>query len=68
MVNNELEFVGSGSNPHRCYAEIFDLIAQGKLDPASLISRRISLSDITGIFHDFDTFATRGIDIVTTFH
>jgi propanol-preferring alcohol dehydrogenase len=68
MVNNELEFVGSGSNPHRCYAEIFDLIAQGKLDPASLISRRISLSDITGIFHDFDTFATNGIDIVTTFH
>jgi propanol-preferring alcohol dehydrogenase len=67
LVQNELEIVGSGSNPHACYAEIFDLIAQGKLDPASLISRRISLSDITSVFHDFDRFATTGIDLVTSF-
>lgn len=67
MVNNELEFVGSGSNPHRAYAEIFDLIAAGKLNPAALISRRIALGDITGVFHDFDRFATTGIDLVTTF-
>jgi propanol-preferring alcohol dehydrogenase len=67
MVTNELEFVGSGPNPHNAYDEIFDLIARGKLDPASLISRRISLSDITSVFHDFDTYSTKGLDVVTSF-
>lgn len=67
LVQAELEIVGSGSNPHRCYDEIFDLIAHGKLDPAALISRHIALSDITGVFHDFDTYATKGLDVVTTF-
>ncbi len=44
LVNTELEIVGSASNPHGSYGEIFALIAQGKLDPASLIARRVGLT------------------------
>jgi D-arabinose 1-dehydrogenase-like Zn-dependent alcohol dehydrogenase len=67
LVNTELEIVGSASNPHGSYGEIFDLIAQGKLDPASLIARRVGLADVTGVLRDFDTFATHGLDVVTSF-
>ncbi len=67
LVNTELEIVGSASNPHAAYGEIFDLIAQGRLDPAALIARRIGLADVTGVLHDFDTFATHGLDVVTSF-
>jgi propanol-preferring alcohol dehydrogenase len=67
LVNAELEIVGSGSSPHAGYGEIFALIANGKLDPGALITRRIALEDVTDVFHAFDTYATRGLDIVTRF-
>jgi len=67
LVNAELEIVGSGSSPHAGYAEIFDLIARRKLDPGALITRRIGLDEVTDVFHAFDTYATRGLDVVTRF-
>ncbi|MGD0052704.1 MAG: alcohol dehydrogenase catalytic domain-containing protein [Vulcanimicrobiaceae bacterium] len=68
LVNAELEIVGSGSSPHAGYAEIFALIAQGRLDPGALITRHIGLGEITDVFHAFDTYATSGLDVVTSFN
>jgi propanol-preferring alcohol dehydrogenase len=67
LVNAELEIVGSGSMPHAGYAEMFALIANGTLDPSALIARRIGLGEITDVFHAFDTYATQGLDVVTSF-
>jgi len=61
LVQAELEIVGSASNPHRLLHEIFDLIAprEDRSGRADLAPHPLSHP---GVFHDFDTYATKGLE------
>ena len=64
---SEIEVVGSFGNPRTEYDGLLNLIAQGKLNPKSLVSREVSLSDVTDIFNDMSNYKTYGFNIITNF-
>lgn len=63
----ELEVVGSLGNPRAEYDRLLRLIARGKLNPKSLVSREISLNDVTDVFNDMSNYQTYGFNIITDF-
>ncbi|MBU5340575.1 zinc-dependent alcohol dehydrogenase family protein [Caldifermentibacillus hisashii] len=63
----ELEVVGSLGNPRAEYDGLLRLIARGKLNPKSLVSREISLNDVTDVFNDMSNYQTYGFNIITDF-
>ncbi|WP_033828844.1 zinc-dependent alcohol dehydrogenase family protein [Bacillus andreraoultii] len=63
----ELEIVGSLGNPRTEYDGLLGLIAQGKLNPKSLVSKEISLNDVTDVFKDMSNYRTYGFNIITNF-
>ncbi|WP_141056296.1 zinc-dependent alcohol dehydrogenase family protein [Tepidiphilus succinatimandens] len=63
----ELEFVGSFGNPHPDYAGLLALIAQGKLNPKSLISREVALEEVNSVFQAMSEFKTMGFHVITRF-
>jgi alcohol dehydrogenase len=67
VLANELEIVGShGVQAHR-YAEIFELIAAGKLSPEKLIGRTIDLEESIDVLTSMADFGTTGVTIITKF-
>lgn len=67
LVLQELSIVGSAANPHSAYPRLLGLVAAGKLDPKSLVSREIGLEDVQSVLEDMDQFKTDGYVIVTKF-
>jgi len=63
----ELEIVGSLGNPVTEYDGLLTLIAQGKLNPKSLVEREISLEQVTDVYNDMSNFKTNGFNIITNF-
>ncbi len=67
VLANELEIVGShGVQAHR-YAEIFEMIAAGKLSPEKLIGRTVSLEESIDVLTSMSDFNTNGVTIITEF-
>ncbi|KKE79772.1 MULTISPECIES: zinc-dependent alcohol dehydrogenase family protein [Bacillaceae] len=64
---SELEIIGSYGNPRTEYDGLLGLIAQGKLNPKSLISREISLDGVTDVFNAMSNYQTYGFNIITDF-
>lgn len=65
VLANELEIVGShGMQAHR-YAEMFEMIAVGKLSPEKLIGRTISLDESIEVLTSMGEFRTNGVTIIT---
>lgn len=63
----ELEIAGSLGNPHSAYDGLLTMIAQGKLNPKSLISRTVKLDDVTNVLTDMTSFKTLGFNVITQF-
>ncbi|TGU52186.1 alcohol dehydrogenase, partial [Mesorhizobium sp. M00.F.Ca.ET.186.01.1.1] len=63
----ELEIVGSIGNPHAAYEGLLTLIAQGKLNPSSLVSKEVALDDVSGILEDMTNYNTFGFNVITKF-
>jgi len=63
----ELEIVGSIGNPHPAYGGLLSLIANGKLNPKSLVSKEVSLDDAQTILEDMTSFKTFGFNVITQF-
>lgn len=63
----ELEIVGSIGNPHSAYDGLLALIAQGKLNPGSLVSKQVALDDVSDILDDMTNFQTFGFNVITKF-
>ena len=59
--------MGSLGNPHPKYAELLALIAHGKLDPARLVAREISLDDVNDTLERMTRFETVGFEVITRF-
>ncbi|GIO24068.1 zinc-dependent alcohol dehydrogenase family protein [Oceanobacillus sp. J11TS1] len=64
---SEIEIVGSFGNPRTEYDGLLNLIAQGKLNPKSLVSKEVTLNDVSDIFRDMSNYRTYGFNIITSF-
>lgn len=67
IVGQEIEILGShGMQAHR-YGAMLDMVKNGKLDPARLVSDRISLADAPEALMKMDKFQSVGATVITRF-
>lgn len=63
----ELEILGShGMQAHR-YGAMLDMITSGRLEPAKLVGREISLDDAPAALTQMDAFVGAGATVITAF-
>ena len=67
VVANELEIVGSHGMQSHVYPEIFELIADRKLQPEKLIGDLISLGEAANRLPLMDQFAESGVTVINQF-
>lgn len=53
-----------GIGAHR-FASLFEMIAAGRIDPASLITKEIALSGVAQALKDMDEFTGHGVTVIT---
>jgi D-arabinose 1-dehydrogenase-like Zn-dependent alcohol dehydrogenase len=63
----ELDVVGSLGNPHPKYAELLTLVAREKLKPARLVTRELSLHEVSDTLERMTRFETIGFEVITRF-
>ena len=67
VLANELEIIGShGMQAHK-YPEMLAMIQSGKLQPAKLIEKTISLEESTTALMNMDIFLNKGIVVIDSF-
>ena len=67
VVRKEIEFIGSYGMPPARYDEIFRMVERGRLDPAAVVTREVSLDDLNERLHAMTDYDTRGIEVITEF-
>jgi alcohol dehydrogenase len=67
VVAWELELLGSHGMQAALFPPLFDLIAQGRLDPASLITRRVTLDEAAAALAGLDRSGAGGIAVIDRF-
>src|SRR5699024_10606454 len=63
----ELEVIGSIGNPHSDYDGLLQLISNGQLNPKTLISKEVKLSDVTDVLNEMTNYNTLGFNVITDF-
>jgi D-arabinose 1-dehydrogenase-like Zn-dependent alcohol dehydrogenase len=63
----ELDVAGSLGNPHPKYAELLTLVAREKLKPARLVTRELSLHEVSDTLERMTRFETIGFEVITRF-
>lgn len=66
LTASEFEIRGSLGIPHPDYPGLLSLVANGRLNPQSLIEREVGLADVNDVFDDMTHFRTKGFNIVTS--
>jgi alcohol dehydrogenase len=67
VISHELEILGShGMQAHR-YGAMFEMIAAGRLKPAELVGRKITLAQSIDALMGMDRFEGVGVTVVTEF-
>jgi alcohol dehydrogenase len=67
VIGRELEILGShGMQAHK-YPDMFEMIADGWLDPARLIGETVSLEQGIGVLTDMNSFSSVGVTVITEF-
>ncbi|THE63680.1 alcohol dehydrogenase [Salinadaptatus halalkaliphilus] len=67
MTMQEIDFHGSFGMPLVRYQELFDLIAQGTLEPDKIIGETLSLEAAPNTLASMDDYETVGIPVITEF-
>ena len=67
VTAQELEIVGSIGNPRSDYDGLLSLIAQGKLNPKSLVSRQVTLDEASQVLQEMSEYKTVGFNVITSF-
>ncbi len=67
VVMWELEVVGSRGMPATDYQRIFDLIGDGGVDPARLVTRRIAIGDASDALEGMSRFDGTGVTVIDRF-
>ncbi len=67
VIARELEIFGShGIQAHR-YPQLFELIQSGKVNPAKLIGKTISLDEAAIALTEMDSFQGIGVKVINRF-
>jgi alcohol dehydrogenase len=67
IVGQEIKLLGShGMQAHR-YGAMLDMVASGRLEPARLVGRQISLSEAPQALMGMDRFQSVGATVITRF-
>ncbi len=67
IVGQEIELLGShGMQAHR-YGAMLDMVKSGKLDPARLVGKEISLDEAPDALMNMDKFQSVGATVITRF-
>ncbi len=66
VIRDELEVLGVHGLSASRFGEIFALMAAGRLDPAALITQRLTLGDIPQALPAMGGFSQPGVSVVTT--
>jgi D-arabinose 1-dehydrogenase-like Zn-dependent alcohol dehydrogenase len=61
----ELQFLGCSATSHARYPELLGLVAGGRLRPADLVTKRISLDEVTESMQALDRYDTIGCHVIT---
>jgi alcohol dehydrogenase len=64
VIANELELIGSHGMQAFEYPRMLHLIEAGRLNPARLISDRITLTAAAALLPEFDSFPGTGITVI----
>ncbi|MFC6717225.1 zinc-dependent alcohol dehydrogenase family protein [Natrialbaceae archaeon GCM10025810] len=67
MTMQELDFHGSFGMPLIRYEELFDLIAQGTLEPSKIVGETLTLDELPETLASMDEYETIGIPVITEF-
>lgn len=67
VIAHELEIVGSHGMPAHRYADMFELIRTGKLQPERLVQRTVSLEEADQVLTDMEGFNTIGVVVIDHF-
>ena len=67
LLYSEIEMTtAAGFPPHR-YSEIFDLMAEGKIQPQELVTNTVALTEVSDRLEAMADFQTRGVEVITSF-
>ncbi|MEQ1702292.1 MAG: alcohol dehydrogenase catalytic domain-containing protein, partial [Ilumatobacteraceae bacterium] len=66
VIRDELEVLGVHGLSASRFGPVFELIAGGKLDPAAMITQRLTLADIPAALPAMGGFAQPGVSVVTS--
>jgi alcohol dehydrogenase len=67
MTRWDVTFHGSRGMPPTRYDELLRMLDSGRLDPGALVSRHVSLEDVSDRLAAMTDFETDGIEVVTEF-
>lgn len=67
ITASELEVIGSIGNPHSDYNGLLQLISSGRLNPKTLISKEVKLSEATDVLNEMTNYNTLGFNVITSF-
>jgi alcohol dehydrogenase len=67
VISRELEILGSHGMQAYKYAEMFEMIADGRLQPERLIGQTVSLEDGALMLTNMNTFSSTGVTVITEF-
>jgi propanol-preferring alcohol dehydrogenase len=67
LIEAELTIVGSVGNPHVHLPALLSLAADGRLDPAGLVTERVGLERAQGVLERMTNFDTIGFSLIDSF-
>jgi alcohol dehydrogenase len=67
VMFNELELIGSHGMQAHAYGPLLEMIAAGKLQPARLINRTVTLAESLGILQSMGTSPPTGVVVIDRF-
>lgn len=63
----EIAYTGCMCTPHASYPALLNLVSQGRLRPADLVTEQIALSDINASLQAMTDYKTLGLHAITSF-
>jgi len=67
VIAYEIDIRGSKGMPPQAFPEMLRMVASGRLDPARLVTRRVSLEEAGGVLASMGSFDTLGFAVIDRF-
>ena len=67
VIAGELEILGSRGMPATDYPRVFEMIEKGRVDPAKLVTKTVSLDDASPVLEAMGRFGGVGVTVIDRF-